>query len=251
MIIDLTGRQALVTGGSKGIGQAIAKELLAANARVTTVARSESGSLGENHQHLTCDFSRPDQALDSLEEFVEKNPVDILINNTGGPKPGQIIDAKWEDFSGALQMHLQMSHNLVQMVIPHMKNQNYGRIINVISTSVKMPIPGLGVSNTTRGAMASWSKTLSFELAPFGITVNNILPGFIATTRLDAIIEAKSKSQEMTTDQVAEQLKSWVPAGRFGKPEEMAHVAVFLASEQAAYVNGTNIQIDGGRTAAL
>ena len=132
-----------------------------------------------------------------------------------------------------------------------LEERNFGRIINVISTSVKMPIAGLGVSNTTRGAMANWSKTLSFELGQYGITVNNILPGFIATTRLDAIIEAKSKSQNMSPEAVSDQLKSWVPAGRFGLPEEMAHVAVFLASEQAAYVNGTNIQIDGGRTAAL
>ena len=235
-----------------GIGRAIAEELSKANAKVTTVSRSDSDAIpNANHAHLQTDFSKPDEALSMLGEYISKNPVDILINNTGGPKPGNIVDADWNDFTGALEMHLKMSHGLVQLVLPSMKERNFGRIINVISTSVKMPIAGLGVSNTTRGAMANWSKTLSFELGQYGITVNNILPGFIATTRLDAIIEAKSKSQNMSPEAVSDQLKSWVPAGRFGLPEEMAHVAVFLASEQAAYVNGTNIQIDGGRTAAL
>ena len=147
-------------------------------------------------------------------------------------------------------MHLKMSHGLIQIITPHMREQQFGRIINIISTSVKMPIPGLGVSNAVRGAMAGWSKTLSFELGPYGITVNNLLPGFIVTTRLDAIIQSKSESQNMTLKETADQMKSWVSASRFGEPKEMAQMATFLASNLAAYVNGTNIQIDGGRTEA-
>lgn len=252
MIINLSGKHALITGASMGIGRSISEELAKAGAKITTVARSAGSPIeGADHTPIQVDFSDPDEALAELQDYIKSAPVDILINNTGGPRPGPITKSDWQDFTLAMNMHLRMSHGLMQAVTPHMKSQGFGRIINVISTSVKMPITGLGVSNTTRAAMAGWSKTLSFELAPFGITVNNILPGFIQTTRLDAIVEAKAKAQNSTNKEASEIMKSYVPAGRFGKPEEMAHVAVFLASEYASYVNGTNIPIDGGRTTAL
>lgn len=251
MKIDISNKHALVTGGSKGIGAAIANELSSAGAKVTVVARSEPESPIEGVTYLQADFSKPEEALEIIGTYVKGNPIDILVNNSGGPAPGPIAEAGWEQFLKGMEMHLRMSQGLVQLTTSHMKAQKFGRIINIISTSVKMPIPGLGVSNTVRGAIASWAKTLSFELGGSGITVNNLLPGFIQTTRLDAIVEGKSNSQSMTQDQVRDQLKSWIPAGRFGKPEEMAYMATFLASDLASYVNGVSIQIDGGRTGAL
>jgi len=258
MKIGLEGLNALVTGGSKGIGLAIAREFAKAGAKVTIVSRDEAllkkscDSLsGSGHSWLALDFSKPEEALKELETFSQTQKIDILINNTGGPPAGPIETAEWESFNNALQMHLRISHSLAKMVIPNMREKRYGRIINVISTSIKIPIPGLGVSNTVRGAMASWAKTLSFEVAKDGITVNNILPGFINTGRLSSIISVKAGNQKMSEEEVTEQLLSWIPAGRFGEPEELGKYATFLASEHASYITGTSLQIDGGRTGSL
>jgi len=258
MIVELKGKKALVTGGSKGIGLAIAEEFALAGAQVTLVARNEntlkeaSESLhGSGHSYVGLDFSQPDEALGELALFLQNHPIDILVNNTGGPAAGPIASADWEAFNMGLQMHLRMSHSLAQLTLPNMKANQYGRIINIISTSIKIPIPGLGVSNTVRGAMASWAKTLAHEVGKDGITVNNILPGFINTDRLASIISSKAEKQSMSEEDVVKQLISWIPAGRFGEAHELGKYAAFLASDNASYINGTSLQIDGGRTGSI
>jgi len=257
MHIDLTGKHAVVTGSSKGIGRAIALQLARSGAHVTLVARDAEKLKkvidelpGRQHQCIPADFSKPEEALETLNIIKEK-PVDILVNNTGGPAPGPIESAEWQHFEKALGMHLHMSHELTKMVLPGMKASKYGRIINVISTSVKIPIPGLGVSNTVRGAMASWAKTFASEAGPFGITVNNILPGFVNTDRLSGLIEKKAEQGNTTIDAISQNMLGSIPAGRFGEPEELAYYACFLASDKAGYINGTSVQIDGGRTGAI
>jgi 3-oxoacyl-[acyl-carrier protein] reductase len=258
MEINLNGKHALVTGGSKGIGRAIAQQFAASGAHVTVVSRDEAELKkmvaelpGSGHSYLAADFSKTEAALTTIQTHIAQHPIDILVNNTGGPPAGPIENADWSGFVMALEMHLKMSHELTKLVLPNMRAHQYGRIINVISTSVKIPIPGLGVSNTVRGAMASWSKTLASEVAKDGITVNNILPGFVETGRLESLIKGKALGVGQTDDDVATSMKATIPAGRFGQPEELAYYATFLASDKAAYINGTSVQIDGGRTGSL
>ena len=262
MNISLEGKKALVCGSTQGIGKSCALELAVLGAEVTVLARNEAElnkvktQLDEisslNHQILVADFAKPDYLKAQISSYLaDGNHVDILINNTGGPPGGPIIDADYSAFQSALGLHLHCNHILVQAVVPHMKATGYGRIINIISTSVKIPIPGLGVSNTVRGAVASWSKTLSFELGKFGITVNNVLPGFTETARLESIINNKASKTGQTADQVIEHMKFETPAGRFGLPDEVAGLAAFLSTPAAAYINGTNIPVDGGRTGSL
>jgi 3-oxoacyl-[acyl-carrier protein] reductase len=262
MNIDLTGKHALVCGSTKGIGKAIAVQLALSGASVTLLARNESilvgtindldTSKGQKHDYLVADFSKPAQLKDVMNTYILKQKtVHILVNNTGGPPPGTVSMADLEEFTNAFNAHLLCNHILAQAVIQGMKADNYGRIINIISTSVKIPLKGLGVSNTIRGAVANWSKTLANELAPFGITVNNILPGATKTERLTGIISNKAeKSGRSEADAEAEMLHE-IPAGRFGKPEELAYAATFLASPLASYITGTNVVVDGGRTGSL
>jgi len=258
MEIRLTGKHALVTGGSKGIGRAIAEQFAAAGARVTLVARDADGLRnllaqlpGTGHSYIAADFSKTESAITDINAHIANNPVDILVNNTGGPPAGLIENATWEQFISALEMHVKMAHGITLLVLPHMREQHFGRIINVISTSVKIPIAGLGVSNTTRGAMASWAKTLATEIAKDGITVNNILPGFVETRRLESLISGKAKGAGACEETIAKEMIGSIPAGRFGKPDELAYYATFLASDKAGYITGTSLQIDGGRTGSL
>ncbi|MEO9474325.1 MAG: SDR family oxidoreductase [Cyclobacteriaceae bacterium] len=257
MKISLNDRHALVCGASQGIGAAMARELAQAGARLTLVARSEQklkqlvGTLeGSGHSFLQADFLS-DQDVNRISDYCAEHTADILVNNTGGPSPGNISEATISDFERAMKMHLHASHTLSQACLQHMKKQRFGRIINIISTSVKIPIAGLGVSNTTRAAMAGWSKTLSGELAPFGITVNNILPGFIDTDRLGQLINKLSEDGNVTREEVTESMLKSVPAGKFGLPEQIGHLGVFLASEYASYITGESIRVDGGKTGSI
>lgn len=259
MNLDLTGKRALVCGSTQGIGKASAIELAKLGASVTLLARDEAKLVGvlaelqstanQKHNYLIADFSFPDHVKSALESL--QKPVHILINNTGGPPPGQAIDATTDAFVKAFSSHLLCNHVLVQSVVDGMKKENYGRIINVISTSVKVPIRGLGVSNTTRGAVASWAKTLSLELAPFGITVNNVLPGASMTGRLKAVIQANADKAGKTYEEAKKTMISDIPAGRISEPEEVAALIAFLATPAAGYINGTSIPVDGGRTGAI
>ncbi len=258
MNVRLDNLNALVTGGSKGIGLAIAQQFAKAGAHVTIISRDESllkevsdSFSGTGHSFLATDFSEPNEAMKKLETFLQNKNIDILVNNTGGPPAGSIESADWNSFSNAIQMHLRISHSLAKIVLPSMRNKQFGRIINIISTSIKIPIPGLGVSNTVRGAMASWAKTLAHEVGKDGITVNNILPGYINTDRLSSIITDRAEKQEMSNENVIKQLIRGIPAGRFGDPEELGKYATFLASKHANYITGTSLQIDGGRTGSI
>lgn len=261
MNIDLTNKNALVCGSTAGIGKAIAKQLAKNGATVTLVARNEvklketlielHHDKGQKHNYFVADFSNPDQVKEQVAIAAQQNTWHILINNTGGPKGGAIFDAYPSEFINAFSQHVACNQILAQAVVPGMKESDYGRIINIISTSVKQPIDGLGVSNTIRGAVANWSKTMANELGPYGITVNNVLPGFTATDRLDAIIKNAAKRLDKTEKEASDFMKSIVPARRFAQPGEVANAVAFLASEAASYINGVNLPVDGGRTKSL
>ncbi len=262
MDLNFKGKRALVCGSSQGIGKACAVELAHLGASITLFSRNKTSletvltelntDQGQNHQVLVADFSNPDEVKQTINEHMANNlPYEILINNTGGPAPGPANSAESSAFVDAFNLHLVSNHHLVQALLSGMKEKQYGRIINVISTSVKQPLPGLGVSNTIRGAVASWSKTLANELGPFGITVNNVLPGATATARLDAIIQNKAKKQNISIEQATINEKNIIPMRRFAAPEEFAAAAAFLASPAAGYITGINLPVDGGRTACL
>ena len=193
----------------------------------------------------------PDQLKEKIAGATANKNYNILVNNTGGPAGGPITDATIEAFLSAYNMHLVCNHILAQALVPGMKTEKYGRIINIISTSVKQPLKGLGVSNTTRGAVASWAKTMAGELGEFNITVNNVLPGATNTVRLESIIENKSNKTGQSIDDVSKAMTAQVPMARFAEPEEIANVAAFLASPAASYVNGVSIPVDGGRTTSF
>lgn len=261
MDLSLTGKKALVSGSSQGIGKAIAIELsklgascilLARSAELLKAAVSELDiSLGQQHEFFVVDFTDTPAFEKCIVDITATHDIDILINNTGGPSAGLIQNATTVAFESAFKQHLVANHILAQHVIPAMKIKGYGRIINVISTSVRIPLDNLGVSNTIRAAVASWSKTLSNELAQYGITVNSLLPGFIATSRLDAVATHFASAASVTKEQMEEKMKASVPAKRFGLPSEIAAVAAFLASPAASYVNGVSIPVDGGRTGTI
>lgn len=262
MNIDLTEKRAFVCGASKGIGRAVARELAALGASVTVMARRRdalrevSGSLakkpGQTHHALEADFSDPESLKKIVENHIAaQGSFHILINNSGGPPAGPVHTAKAEDFIKTFTQHMIGNHIMAQAVLPGMKQAGYGRIINVISTSVKQPLKGLGVSNTVRGAVANWAKTLAGEVASFGITVNNVLPGATETDRLAEIIEGKATKSGLSVQQIIAEEIAHIPAGRFGTPEELAQAIAFLASPAAAYINGINLPVDGGRTMCL
>ncbi|HTL82274.1 MAG TPA: SDR family oxidoreductase [Bacteroidia bacterium] len=260
MNLDLTGKHALVCGSTQGIGKAAALELAALGADVTLLARNEPrlktavaelGGKGK-HNYIVADFSDPAKLKNTIDDFLKKEKIiHILVNNTGGPPGGPITEAKTEEFVSAFSNHLLCNHILAQAVLPGMKSAKYGRIINVISTSVKIPLKGLGVSNTIRAAVGNWAKTLSLEVAPFGITVNNVLPGATSTQRLASIIETKSQKTNVDQVHIEKEMIAEIPAGRFGAPEEVAAAIAFLATPAAAYINGINVPVDGGRTGNL
>ncbi|MBM3177653.1 MAG: SDR family oxidoreductase [Bacteroidetes bacterium] len=261
MNLDLKGKNALVCGSTGGIGLASALELALLGANVTLLARNEEKlkqtlpSLANEgtqmHKMLVGDLSVPESLSSVLGDTVRNGHYHILINNTGGPTPGTALDASIHDFESAFKSHLGSAQTLTQLVAPFMKAAQYGRIINVISTSVKIPIAGLGVSNTIRGAMASWAKTLSLELGPFGITVNNVLPGSTMTPRLMQVIKSRAEKQQKTIETVKYEMMMEVPAKRISEPHEVAAMIAFLASPAAGYVNGTSIPVDGGRTGSI
>lgn len=262
MNIDLTGKSALVCGSTQGIGKAVARELASLGANITLFARNQSGlettlnelstSKAQTHDFMIADFFNPADVKAAIENKIKKEFVfHILINNTGGPPPGQILEAENNDFLKGFSSHLINNHQLCKAVVPGMKNAGYGRIINIISTSVKVPIPGLGVSNTIRGAVASWAKTLAGELAQFGITVNNILPGFTDTARLKALFDRNAGKQGISGEQYAAQAKKEIPAKRLADPRETAYAVAFLASPSAGYITGINLPVDGGKTPCL
>ena len=261
MNLSLEGKNAIVCGSSQGIGLAIAEELalmgancilLARNGeRLATVVSTLDIALRQNHTFHAIDFNDRKATQELMEDLTRGQHISILINNSGGPAAGPITDATEEQFLQAFSQHLLVNHLLANAVIPGMKADGFGRIINIISTSVKIPLRNLGVSNTIRGAVASWAKTMANELGSFKITVNNILPGFTRTQRLDAIIENTSHKSGRDRKEIEKAMMEEVPLKRFGEASEIAAVAAFLASPAAGYVNGTSIPVDGGRTGSI
>jgi 3-oxoacyl-[acyl-carrier protein] reductase len=260
MNIDLTGKHAIVCGSTQGIGKCTALELASMGASITLVARNEEklkavlAELPSNNQHdyIVADFSNSQALEQKINEWAKEKTAHILVNNTGGPKGGPIREAKLEEFTSTFNNHLICNHILVTALWPGMKNAGYGRIINVISTSVKQPLDGLGVSNTVRGAVANWSKTLANELGQFNITVNNVLPGATNTVRLQSIAENKAaQSSGINVDEIFSNMAAQSPMKRIAEPEEIANAIAFLASPAASYINGINVPVDGGRTKSL
>jgi 3-oxoacyl-[acyl-carrier protein] reductase len=259
MDISLKNKNAIVCGSTQGIGEASAIALAKLGANITLIARNESKLLdvlndldksqGQTHSFVAIDFRDSEKLKE--EVCLLKSNYHILVNNTGGPAAGPITDANTSSFEEAFRMHLINNQILVQKVVEGMKKEGYGRIVNIISTSVKAPIAGLGVSNTIRAAVANWAKTLSVELGGYCITVNNVLPGFTNTNRLKSLIAKKAEIQGKTENEIAYLMKSQVPAGRFGEAEEVANAVAFLCSPAASYINGINIPVDGGRTKSL
>lgn len=263
MNLDLIGKNALVCGGSQGIGKAAAIELAELGANVTIMARRQEKlraaildldtSRYQRHQYITADFSDYTQVSQILSAHLKEEDItyQILVNNSGGPPAGMLMKAGTDELERAFHQHVLSSHVIVQLLINGMKQSGYGRIINIVSTSVKEPIAGLGVSNTVRGAVANWAKTLAKELAPWGITVNNVLPGATLTDRMQEILNYKSQQTGQSKDEIAEAMRRDIPVGRFADPREIGAAVAFLASPAAAYINGVNLVVDGGRTSCL
>lgn len=262
MNLDLTGRRALVGGSTQGIGKAVAQELALMGAHVTLIARNveelenvRAGLINikqQKHHALVADYSDPEHVKEVVSKYLAKgNEIHILVNNTGGPAGGPILQDEPEKFLATFNQHLICNHILAQLAVDGMIASGYGRIINIISTSVKAPLTGLGVSNTIRAAVANWSKTLANEVGKYGITVNNVLPGATATQRLETIIKNKANKNTQKEDEVKNEMLKEIPLARFAEAGEIANAVAFLASPAAAYISGINLPVDGGRLSTL
>ncbi len=265
MNLSLGVYRAMVCGSTSGIGKACAMELAGLGASVTLVARNEEklrgaladlprvGGVGQAaHDYLVADLGDPKAAGDVVRaKAAAEGTWHILIANTGGPPSGAMLDATLEQFQTAVNSLLLTPHEFVRALVPGMKAAKYGRIVTIGSTSVKQPIPNLGLSNAVRAGAANWAKTLSQELGPFGITVNNILPGYTDTERLADLFSARSKKSGQSEAAVRDDTIKLIPAGRLGRPEEIAAAVAFLCTPAAAYVNGVNLPVDGGRLGTL
>jgi 3-oxoacyl-[acyl-carrier protein] reductase len=261
-MISLLNKNALIGGSTQGIGLAAAIQFSKLGASCTLMARNPTAldsaiskldvNQGQQHSYLVADFEHTEQVLQAITQLqVQNKQIDIWVNNTGGPAPGLLHNANVTQLQEAFNMHVINSQQILQAILPWMKKNKWGRIVNVISSSVRIPVNNLGVSNTIRGAMASWAKTISNELAPFGITVNNVLPGYIFTGRIESLIDATSNRLKLSTEQVTKNMLAEIPMGRFGQPEEMAQVIAFLASNAASYITGESIRVDGGKTGSI
>ena len=254
MKIDLTGKKALVGGSSKGIGLGIATELANSGASVCLMARNESRLKqivdqlpnSSNHSYLVVDFSKFEDYKIKIEKYVKNNHVDILINNTQGPPAGNSLSKNIDSYQEAFDLLFKSVVHTSSLVIPGMQKNKWGRIINVTSVSVKEPLNYLVLSNSIRSAVVAWAKSLSVDLGPDGITVNSILTGYFDTERIKELNKEKSKSLNISETEVIEKMKSLVPASRLGRPEEYGYLISFLSSDNAAYINGASIPIDGG-----
>lgn len=261
MNLSLTNKNAVICGSTQGIGLAAATVLATLGANCILIARNEITlkeviealpiQEGQKHSYAVADFTHPEQVKKAIENIVTEVQVEILVNNSGGPKPGPITDSTTADFENTFSQHLIGNHILATAVLPGMKAAGYGRIINIISTSVKTPLANLGVSNTIRAAVASWAKTLSNEVGKYNITVNNVLPGLTRTARFKSLVEGTSAQHNVTAETVENDFINSIPLRRIGTAEEIANVIAFLASPVASYVTGTSIPVDGGKTPSI
>jgi len=257
MKFDLQNLNALVCGGSQGIGEAIAKVFAESGANVTLLSRNEDNlkvtmenlhsDPFQNHSYIVVDLANIEKLqTEILPELKEQKSFDIIINNSGGPKPGLLHQAHTSELINAFNQHVIASHLILQTFLPRMIERNFGRIINIISVGLKQPIQNLGVSNTIRGAMGSWAKTLSKELGQYGVTVNNILPGYTMTPRLNSLIKLRAEDSNTTTEDIISRMIEDVPVKKLGEPKDIAFATAFLASREASFVNGINFPVDGG-----
>jgi 3-oxoacyl-[acyl-carrier protein] reductase len=262
MNLDLSNRTALVCGASQGLGAAVAKELALLGANIILLARTESNlqkvqselniSKGQKHQYIVADTTRPTALIEKVNAFLaEGNLIDIIINNSGGPAAGPLLNTPIHEMETAFQSHLIVAHLLAQLLVPGMKERGFGRIINILSTSIKQPINGLGISNSIRAAVANWAKTLANEIGAYGITVNNVLPGYTNTDRLDYLFSKQADTAQVSKDEILKRTLDLIPAGRLGEPHEFGAAVAFLCSPAAAYINGINLPVDGGRLGTL
>jgi 3-oxoacyl-[acyl-carrier protein] reductase len=262
MNLDLSNRTALVCGASQGLGAAVAKELALLGSNIILLARTESNlqkvlqeldiSKGQKHQYMVADTSKPLALLEKVNTYLTKgNRIDILVNNSGGPAAGPLMSTSFKEMETAFQSHVGVSHLLAQAIVPGMKEQGFGRIINIVSTSIKQPINGLGISNSIRAAVANWAKTLANEIGGYGITVNNVLPGYTNTDRLEYLFSKQAEYSHVSKETILERTLAFIPAGRLGEPEEFGAAVAFLCSPAAAYINGINLPVDGGRLGTL
>ena len=262
MNLDLKNKRALVGGSTQGIGKAVAMELALLGANVTLLARNEDSlkktktelntDKGQQHSYIVADFGNTEELRKNVNHYIQRQgTVNILVNNTGGPPAGLINLAQTDEFMAAFNNHLICNHILAQACIEGMKHSGYGRIVNIISTSVKQPLHNLGVSNTIRAAVANWAKTWANEVGQFGITVNNVLPGATYTQRLQGIMESNSTKNQKPLEEVKQDMLKEIPMKRFAEAAEIANAVAFLASPAAAYINGINLPVDGGRTSCL
>jgi len=256
MEINLKGKNALVGGSSKGIGRAIAERLALSGANVTLMARNESllqevidqldTSKHQKHEYLVVDFTEFDAFSAQIKAYFKVNSVDILVNNTQGPKAGGALEQTISDYQAAFDLLFKCAVQTTSLALPHMQKQRWGRIINVASISVREPLNYLALSNSLRAALVTWAKSLSLDIAADNITINNTLTGYFDTERIAQLNAEKAKKMNLLTSKVREAMESTVPMKRIGRPEEYANLVCFLASEQASYITGTNIPIDGG-----
>ncbi len=262
MNLDLTNKTALVCGSSQGLGLATAKELALLSATVILMSRSEEKlktalkaldtKAGQQHSYIVGDLSEPDQVKRAVEKKLEEaGTIHILVNNAGGPPSGPMLQTEAEALGQAFKTHVISSHVLAQLLVPGMRNAGFGRIINIVSTSIKQPINGLGISNTIRAAVANWAKTLANEVGNNGITINNVLPGFTNTDRLDYLFDKQATDQGVDKQTILERTIASIPARRLGEPNEFGAAVAFLCSPAAGYINGINLPVDGGRTGSL
>ncbi len=262
MNLSLKHKHAFVCGSTDGIGKASALLMAEYGCEITLIARNQEkldSTLSElaqnddqNHSTVCADFDDPGMLKEKVNSQISTlgKPVDILVNNSGGPHGGALIEAEEDEFRIAFERLLICNHIMAKAVVPGMKEQGSGRIINIISTSVRQVIPGLGVSNTIRGSVAQWGKTLAIELGEYGICVNNILPGYTATARLQDLADSKAETMDVTPDQIRDDWAKNTSLKRLGTPDEIASSVAFLASDAAGYVSGHNLSVDGGRFGA-
>jgi len=262
MNLDLTNKTALVCGASQGLGLACATELALLGANIIAVSRNEEKlkqaiqildvSKGQQHRFLVLDLSDPDEVKQVVANLLQTvNTIHILVNNAGGPPPAPMIETDAAEIEKAFRTHVISSHVITQLLVPGMKAAAFGRIINIVSTAVKEPINGLGISNLVRAAVANWAKTLANEIAGFGITINNVLPGFTSTQRLNFMLNKQATEQNINKEDLINRTAAAIPAGRFGEPLEFGAAVAFLCSPAASYINGINLPVDGGRTGCL
>lgn len=261
MNISLKGKSALIGGSSRGLGYAVARQLALSGASVTLMSRNEKklkeiivnleNETKVKHNYLIVDFNNFDSYKKIISTFLSNNPIDILVNNTQGPKPGDVESLSIDDYQNAFDLLFKSVVHTTSVALPYMKKNSWGRVLNMVSISVKEPLSYLALSNTIRGSVVTWAKTLANDVACDNITVNNILTGYFKTERIEELNFEKAKKLNISIDQVFDTMKNQVPMKRIGNPEEFGYLASFLCSDNASYITGINIPIDGGLIKSL